>query len=87
MKIAPSNQIAIPSHSKTAAVLLLIAWAAGCGSSTSPTTGDAGPNDAGASGKAGVGGDKASLASADFKHRLLVRCAGRYARRVIIRGE
>jgi len=83
MKIAPSNQIAIPSHSKTAAVLLLIAWAAGCGSSTSPTTGDAGPNDAGAStggsaGGAGAGGTGGAPAGGSVL-AVNLRTAGNYA--------
>ena len=51
MQKGPSNQISNPGHSTTAAVLLLLACAAGCGSSSSQ--GDGGPNDAGTGGSAG----------------------------------
>jgi hypothetical protein len=58
----PLNEIANRSLPKTAAVMLLLACAAGCGSSGSPTTGDGGPNDAKSStgGSGGAGGAKSS---------------------------
>ncbi len=52
MQKAPSNQIANPRHSKMAAVLLLLACAAGCGSSSSPS--DGGPTGTGGAGGAGA---------------------------------
>ncbi|HEX3901828.1 MAG TPA: ice-binding family protein [Polyangia bacterium] len=80
MQSSPLSQN--PSFSKTSAVLLLLACAAGC-SSSSQTTGDAGPNDArsstggnggerGAGGAGGGGGANGPLA-------VNLRTAGDYA--------
>jgi len=83
MQRAPSNELANPTHSKTAAVLLLIACAAGCGSSSSHTTGDGGPSDGGSStggsaGKAGAGGAGGSPAGGSAL-AVNLRTAGHYA--------
>jgi hypothetical protein len=58
----PLADVANQSLSKTAAVVLLLACAAGCGSVSSKTTGDGGPNDAKSSpgGSGGAGGAKSS---------------------------
>ena len=54
----PLGDVANRSLSKTAAVMLLLACAAGCGSVSSKTTGDGGPSDAKSStgGSGGAGG-------------------------------
>ena len=52
MQNQPLSELASPGLSKTAAVMVLLACAAGCGSSSSQTTGDGGPNDA----KSAIGG-------------------------------
>ncbi len=62
MQNEPLGQIANRSLSKTTAVLLLLACAAGCGSSSSGTTGDGGPGGAGAT-TGGSGGAGASSAT------------------------
>jgi hypothetical protein len=46
MQNQPLNDLLKPSLSNSAAMILLLACAAGCGSSSSQTTGDGGPNDA-----------------------------------------
>jgi Ice-binding-like len=61
MRSPTLNENANPGLAKTAAVMLLVACAAGCGSSSSQTTGDGGPNDAksstgGSAGARGAGG-------------------------------
>ena len=62
MQNEPLAEIANRSLSNTAAVMLLLACAAGCGSVSSQTTGDGGPSDAKSStgGSRGAGGAKSS---------------------------
>jgi hypothetical protein len=87
MQTQPSNEIANPYLSKTATVMLLLACAAGCGSSSSETPGDGGPTDASsatggsggaAGGAAGSSGGAGGGAAVGTAQTVKLRTAGDY---------
>ena len=76
MKNQSPNEIVNPSLSRTAAVMLFLACAAGCGSSSSQTTSDAGPNDVRSSTGGNTGNDGAVTGGSALAVNL--RTAGDY---------
>ena len=76
----PLNALLKPSRSNSAAMILLLACAAGCGSSSSQTTGDGGPSDARSAtgGSAGAAGGTGGAAVGGSAVAVNLHSAGDY---------